>query len=116
MSRIVITGVGAITPIGNNVKTFWENMKAGVSGARLIRKFDTTDYPIRIACEVEDFNPEEWMNRKMAKRLSRSTHFSVASARQALTDANFEITPETLVLMFVLRYFIVTLEGESGWA
>jgi 3-oxoacyl-[acyl-carrier-protein] synthase II len=94
MSRIVITGVGAITPIGNNVKTFWENMKAGVSGARLIRKFDTTDYPIRIACEVEDFNPEEWMNRKMAKRLSRSTHFSVASARQALTDANFEITPE----------------------
>lgn len=94
MSRIVITGLGAITPIGNDVSTFWENMKNGVSGAERIRAFDATDYAIGIACEVKDFEPTDWMNRKTAKRLARATQFSIASARQALADANFEVTPE----------------------
>ncbi|MBI1877722.1 MAG: beta-ketoacyl-ACP synthase II [Chloroflexi bacterium] len=94
MSRVVITGLGAITPIGNDVPTFWENMKAGVSGARPITAFDPTGFAIRIACEVKEFEPTDWMDKKMAKRLARSTHFSIASTRQALADAKLEITPE----------------------
>jgi 3-oxoacyl-[acyl-carrier-protein] synthase II len=94
MSRIVITGLGTITPIGNDVETFWENMKAGVSGADYVKSFDVTNFPIRIACEVKDFDPKDWMDRKMTKRMARSTQFSIATAKQALADANFEITPE----------------------
>jgi 3-oxoacyl-[acyl-carrier-protein] synthase II len=90
----VITGLGAFTPVGNDVASFWENMKAGVSGAARISAFDTSEFPIKIACEVKDFDASKWMDKKMAKRLARSTHLSVATARQVLADANFEITPE----------------------
>ena len=69
MTRVVITGLGAITPVGNDVATFWENMKAGVSGAAEVRAFDASDYDIRIACEVKDFDPKDWMDRKTARRL-----------------------------------------------
>jgi 3-oxoacyl-[acyl-carrier-protein] synthase II len=85
--------LGAITPLGNDVTTFWEGMKAGESGADVIKSFDTTDYVIRIACEVKDFDATAWVDKKSAKRMARSTHFSVATARQALADAKFEITP-----------------------
>ena len=92
--RVVITGLGAITPVGSDVNTFWENMKAGKSGADVISRFDTDRYPSRIACEVKDFNPTDWLKRKTAKRLSRSTHFAVASAKQAFADSMLEITDE----------------------
>lgn len=94
MSRIVITGLGAITPLGNDVDTFWEKMKAGESAADTIRTFDVSDYVIQIACEVNDFKPTDWIDRKSAKRMARSTQFSIATAKQALADANFEVTPE----------------------
>lgn len=94
MTRVVITGLGAFTPVGNDVATFWENMKAGVSGAARISAFDASEFPIKIACEVKDFDANQWMDKKMAKRLARSTHLSVATARQVLADANFEVTPE----------------------
>jgi len=94
MTRIVITGLGAITPLGNDVTTTWENMKAGESAADTIQSFDTTDYVIRIGCEVKGFKATDWIDRKSAKRMARSTHFSVAAAKQALADANFEITEE----------------------
>lgn len=92
MTRIVITGVGAITPIGNDVDTFWKNMKNGVSGADQIGAFDATDFTISIACEVNGFEPTDWMSRKIARRLARATQFSIASAQQALADADFEVT------------------------
>jgi 3-oxoacyl-[acyl-carrier-protein] synthase II len=94
MTRIVITGLGAVTPVGTDVPTFWKNMKAGMSGAGDLKSFDPTGHSVTFACEVKDFDPNEWIDRKMAKRLARSTHFSIASARQALQDAGLEITPE----------------------
>lgn len=94
MSRIVITGLGAITPVGNDVQTFWDNMKNGVSGANRIQSFETDGYTVEIACEVKDFDPKAWMPWKTAKRLARATQFSIATAKQALADADFEITPE----------------------
>ena len=94
MSRVVITGVGAISPIGNDIETFWTNMTQGVSGAGPIEAFDASDFDIRIACEVKDFNPNDYMDRKLARRLARSIQFSIATARQALADAAFEVTPD----------------------
>lgn len=94
MTRVVITGLGAITPVGNDVSTFWENMKAGVSGAGPITAFDASDFDIRIACEVKDFNATDWIDRKVARRLARCIHFSLATTRQALADANFDVTPD----------------------
>ncbi|MDM8519398.1 beta-ketoacyl-ACP synthase II [Anaerolineales bacterium HSG6] len=92
--RVVVTGLGAITPVGNDVNTFWENMKAGKSGADVISRFNIDRYPSKIACEVKDFEPTDWLKRKTAKRLARSTHFAVASAKQALADSTLEITNE----------------------
>ncbi len=94
LPRIVITGLGAVTPVGNDVATFWENMKAGVSGAAPITAFDATNFSARIACEVKNFDPTQWLDPKMVRRLARSSHFSLVTAKQAIADAKFEITPE----------------------
>ena len=94
MSRVVITGLGAITPIGNDVPTFWRNLVNGVSGIDYIKSFDPDDLPVKIAAEVKDFKPEEYMDRKTVKRSSRCTQFAVAAALQALKDAGFEISPD----------------------
>jgi 3-oxoacyl-[acyl-carrier-protein] synthase II len=91
MTRVFVTGLGAITPIGNSTPTFWKNLNDGMSGAGHITAFDTSDFPVRIGCEVKDFDPGEWMDRKMAKRTARVTQFSLAATRQALDDAGLTI-------------------------
>lgn len=91
MSRVFITGLGALTPIGNDVTTFWRGLLAGKSGAGKIQRFDTGDMPYDIACEVKDFDPSLYLDRKMARRIHRSTQFAVAVAKQALADARFTI-------------------------
>lgn len=91
MTRVFITGMGAITPIGNDVATFWQNLLAGKSGAGRITLFDTGDMPYNIACEVKDFDPQDYMDRKVARRIARSTQFAIAVAKQALADAGITI-------------------------
>ncbi len=94
MTRVFITGLGAITPIGNDALTFWQNLIAGVSGAGPITVFDSTDYPVHIGCEVKGFDPGRWMDHKMARRTARVTQFALAAARQALADADLSINPD----------------------
>ncbi len=94
MTRVFITGLGAITPIGNDAPTFWRNLTAGVSGAGPITAFDSTDFPVHISCEVKDFDPSRWMDHKMARRTARVTQFALAAARQALADADLSINPD----------------------
>jgi 3-oxoacyl-[acyl-carrier-protein] synthase II len=91
MTRVFVTGLGAVSPIGNDVPTFWKNLTDGVSGAGQITAFDASDFPVRIGCEVKDFDPSLWMDRKMAKRTARVTQFSLAASRQALADAGLTI-------------------------
>jgi 3-oxoacyl-[acyl-carrier-protein] synthase II len=91
MKRIVITGLGAITPIGNDPDTFWNNLVAGKSGASRVTQFDPSDMPYNIACEVKDFDPQDYMDRKLARRTARSTQFAIAASRQALTDARYDV-------------------------
>jgi 3-oxoacyl-[acyl-carrier-protein] synthase II len=91
MTRVFITGMGAITPVGNDVETYWQNLLAGKSGASRITQFFTDDMPWNIACEVKDFDAGDYMDRKLTRRTSRGTQFAIAAAKQALADANFVI-------------------------
>jgi len=91
MIKAVITGLGAITPIGLTVKEFWHNLTAGVSGADYITAFDATDLPVRIACEVKGFDPANYMDRKLVRRTARGTQFAIAASRMALEDAGLAI-------------------------
>jgi 3-oxoacyl-[acyl-carrier-protein] synthase II len=95
--RAVITGLGAVTPIGNDYPTFWANAKAGVSGGGPITHFDASDLDVRIAAEVKDFDPSTGMDRKMARRMSRFIHFAMAAGKEAVADAGLDFsdwTPE----------------------
>ncbi len=94
MNRVFVTGLSAISPIGNDVETYWRNLLAGKSGAAKITQFDPGDMPYNIACEVKGFDPEQYMDRKLARRTSRSTQFAVAASKQALADANLVIGPD----------------------
>ncbi len=94
MKRIVITGMGAITPIGNDPCTFWNNLLLGTPGAGPLTLFDAGDMPYNIACEVKDFDPRQYMDRKIVRRTARVTQFAIAATKQALTDAGVEINAE----------------------
>ncbi len=85
--RVVITGMGAITPLGQDVETFWEALVAGHSGVGPMTLCDTTDYPTKIAAEVKDWNPERFIERREARRMARFAQMAVAAARQAVEDA-----------------------------
>jgi len=91
MKRIVITGMGAITPIGNDPCTFWQNLLIGKSGAGPLTLFDAGEMPYNIACEVKEFDARQYMDRKVIRRTARATQFAVASTVQALSDAGLEI-------------------------
>jgi len=92
--RVVVTGLGVISPVGNDVKTAWGNLVHGQSGLREITKFDVARYEAKAAGEVRDFNAAEWMDPKAVRRSETSMHFGVAAAKQALVDSGFQITDE----------------------
>ena len=90
--RAVVTGMGAVTPIGNDHPTFWRNLAAGVSGTGPITTFDASDFDVRIAAEVKDFDPTVAMDRKMARRMSRFIHFAMAAGKEAVADAGLDFS------------------------
>lgn len=90
-NRVVITGLGVVTPIGNDVTTFWNNIQNGVSGIDYITAFDPSDFTTKIAGEVKNFNPEDYMDKKEVRRMDRFVHFAVAATKQALQHAQLEI-------------------------
>ncbi|MFB2934026.1 beta-ketoacyl-ACP synthase II [Aerosakkonemataceae cyanobacterium BLCC-F154] len=89
--RVVVTGLGAITPIGNTLKEYWEGLLSGRNGIELITLFDASKHDCRIAGEVKGFDPHEYLDRKDAKRMDRFAQFAVAASKQALADAQFVI-------------------------
>lgn len=91
LKRVVVTGIGAITPIGNNKNEYWEGLINGRNGISTITQFDATDQTCQIAAEVKGFDPHEYIERKEAKRMARFSQFAIAASKQALTDAGFEI-------------------------
>nr|WP_300005124.1 beta-ketoacyl-ACP synthase II [Tissierella sp.] len=89
--RIVITGLGCVTPIGTGKDKFWEAIKAGKSGIAPITRFDTTDFTTKIAAEVKDFKAEDYLDKKEAKRMDRFTQYSVVAARLAIEDGGIDL-------------------------
>jgi 3-oxoacyl-[acyl-carrier-protein] synthase II len=87
--RVVVTGMGAVTPVGNDVATMWQSLLAGKSGAAPITHFDASTFEVRFACEVKGFDPLNFMDRKEAKRADQFTQYAVAAARQAMDNAGF---------------------------
>lgn len=94
MKRVVVTGMGAITPIGLDVESFWNSIKEGRLGFGEITKFDTTDYKVKIAAEVKEFDPKAYMDPKSARRMETFCQFAVAAAREALKDAAIDMEQE----------------------
>ena len=92
--RVVVTGMGAITPIGNSVEEFWNGVKEGKTGFAPITYFDTTEYRCKLAAEVKDFDPTEYMDKKSARRMEQFCQFAVAAAGQAITDAGLTMEQE----------------------
>ena len=90
--RAVVTGLGAVTPIGNDHATFWRNLVAGTSGVGPITTFDPTGFDVRIAAEVKDFDPTTVMDRKMARRMSRFVHLGMAAGSEAITDSGLDFS------------------------
>ena len=93
-NRVVVTGMGAITPIGNDVESFWRSLKEKKVGIGQISTFDTTDYKVKLAAEVKDFDAKEYMDVKASKRMERFSQFAVAAAKEALEDSGLSLEKE----------------------
>jgi len=92
--RVVVTGIGAVTPLGNDVETTWKGILEGRSGVGPLTRVNADEYPAKVAAEVKDFNPEAFMDKKDARKMDRFTQFAVASALMAVQDANLTINEE----------------------
>ena len=94
--RVVITGLGALTPIGNNTKDFWEGIKNGKCGIDEIKGFDTTNFKVKLAAELKDFNAEDYFDRREAKRLDRFSQYAMVAAREAWNDSGLDKETENM--------------------
>jgi 3-oxoacyl-[acyl-carrier-protein] synthase II len=93
--RVVVTGVGAVTPLGNDAETFWENLTAGKSGAGPITIFDASEYPVKFACELKGFDSTVWIEKRKARRMDRFAQMVLAAARMAEDDSGLDVEAET---------------------
>lgn len=91
LKRVVVTGLGAVTPLGNTPEETWENMVKGVSGAAPITLFDATNFKTQFACEVKNWNPNEWIDRKDARKMDRYAQLAMASAVQGVKDSGLDL-------------------------
>lgn len=89
--RVVITGMGAITPLGNNVETYWNNIKAGKLGIDFIKNIDTDNLEVKVAGEVKDFNAEDYVEKKEVRRLDKFTQFAIAASQEAIEDSKLDL-------------------------
>ena len=96
LKRVVVTGLGAITPVGNDVPEFWENLVNGVSGAGPITHFDASQFKTQFACEVKNFDVTKYIDRKEARKMDLYTQYAVAVAKEAVSDSGLDVEKEDL--------------------
>ena len=96
MRRVVITGLGAITPLGNNVEKFWEGIQAGECGIDYIKSFDTSNFKVKLAAEVKNYNPEEYFEKREAKRLDKFSQYAIIASREAWKDSGLDKEKENM--------------------
>lgn len=92
--RVVVTGIGSISPVGNDAETAWKNIKEGKSGIGPLTRLNADEYPAKVAAEIKDFDIEDYLNRKDARKMDRFTHYAIAASVMALKDSKFEINDE----------------------
>lgn len=109
MRRVVVTGVGAITPIGNSVEEFWNGIKTNKCGIDEITAFDLTDHKVRLAAEVKNFNPEDYMDRKEARRIDRFIQLAVVSAKEIMEDSKLDVSK-----IDSTRFGVIVASGIGG--
>ncbi len=109
MRRVVITGIGVVSPIGIGKKEYWQALKEGKNGVGHITLFDASDFPVKIAAEVKDFDPTKWMDKKEVRRSDRVIHFSVAAADMAVEDARLDVDSVDKE-----RFGVYIASGEGG--
>lgn len=96
LKRVVVTGLGALTPVGNNVTDFWENLKKGVSGAGPITRFDVSNFKSHFACEVKGFNGADFIDRKELRKMDLYTQYAIVAAKEAIADSGMDLEKEDL--------------------
>ena len=94
MKRVVVTGMGVVSSIGNDLPTFWENVKAGKIGIKPIEQFDTSDYKVKLAAPVEGFDPKQYMDAKTARRMADFCQYAVAASSQAILQSGLDLENE----------------------
>ena len=109
MKRVVITGMGVVSPLGSELNTFWENVKAGKSGVGKLTKFDCTDYASQIAGEVSGFDPDAFLPKKEQRRMDEYSIFGIAAAKMAFADSGLDMSKED-----VTRAGVIIGSGVGG--
>lgn len=116
LKRVVVTGLGAVTPLGNNVEDYWNGLINGVSGADMITQFDASKFRTRFACEVKNFDPTQFLDKKEARKIDRFTQFALVVSDQAMLDAGLNsenINPERIGVVFASGIGgIITFQNE----
>jgi 3-oxoacyl-[acyl-carrier-protein] synthase II len=119
LKRVVVTGLGAVTPLGNSVPEFWDNLVKGVSGAAPITRFDTTNFKTKFACEVKDFDALKYFDRKEVRKLDLYAQYAIASAKEALEQSGLDLETidkdEVGVIFAAGIGGIATFEQEIGY-
>ncbi|MGI8637933.1 MAG: beta-ketoacyl-[acyl-carrier-protein] synthase family protein, partial [Segetibacter sp.] len=114
MKRVVVTGMGAITPLGNSVNEFWQNIVAGKSGAAPFTKFDTSKFKTTFGCEVKDFDAGEYIDKKEIKRYDLYTQYAIAASDQAIEDAQLDFPKMDEVERYEIG--VIWASGNGGMA
>lgn len=109
MNRVVVTGMGAITPIGNNVKEFWKGIEEAKCGIDKITQIDTTNYKVKLAAEVKNFNPEDYMDRRNARRLDRFCQLAMVAAKEVMEDSKLDVSK-----IDATRFGVIVGSGIGG--
>ena len=104
LKRVVVTGLGALTPIGNNISEYWNSLLAGVSGAGPITRFDASKLKTHFACEVKGFQPADHFDRKEARKYDLYSQFAIVAAREAIKDANLALVSVSLIPASIITY------------
>ena len=103
--RVVVTGIGAVSPVGNDAETSWQNVIAGKSGIGPLTRLDPDEYSAKVAAEVKDFDIEKYAERKEARKMDRFTHYALAAAMMAVEDANLTIDESNAEANWCLDWF-----------
>ena len=109
LKRVVVTGLGALTPIGNTIDEFWKSLINGKSGAAPITHFDATNFKTRFACEVKNFNPTDFLDRKEARKMDKFTQYAMVASQEAIDDSglDFEKENKTELVLFGEQELVV---------